>query len=416
MKKSLLIALSLTALCANVSTLPAWADAPSATSAGSPRIQESQLAAPSFDPELEKLHKAGLSAQEKKDYAKAVKYYRQAAERGYAKSQFLLASCYAVGKGVAKDPVQAVYWLRKAAEQGYADAQYGLGVCYDEGEGVARDPVKSVYWQRKAAEQGVADAQFNLGLCYATGDGVAQNLTQAFHWFRKAAEQGVTDAQLNLGSYYYNGKGVAKNPSQAVYWFRKAAEKGDAKAQLNLGICYANGEGVAKDPAQATKWFRKAAEQGYAKAQLNLGCFYCSESTNAKTNIAEGKKWLQKVAAHQDEDSQELAAMAKDILKEINDIETAIAKVKECKQLAQSFLRNNTIEDKELVDSLNNVISLAGESVAELFNDLHETPELIVEAHIQNQEAAQKLNRRRQSRQTALKPIVNLIEQLKAYN
>ncbi len=377
MKKSLLIALALTALCADVSTLPARADALYAIAEGSPKIHKSQPAAPSFDSELDRLHKAGLSADERKDYAEAVKYYRQAAERGYAKSQFSLAVCYSLGKGVAKDPAQAVYWLRQAAEQGYAQAQYGLGVCYDEGNGVTKDPVQAVYWQRQAAEQGVAHAQFNLGICYATGDGVAKDLTQAFYWFRQAAEQGVADAQLNVGVYYAQGKGVARDLGQAVYWLRQAAE------------------------------------QDHAQAQFSLGCLCCSESTNAATNIAEGKKWLQKAAARQDKGSQELAAVAKDILEEINDIETNIAEIQECKQLAQSYLSNNTIEDKELFDALNEFSTLADDCVADLLKELHDVPDLLFEVHLQNEEATKELNKRRQSRQSSRKHIINLIDLLK---
>jgi TPR repeat protein len=35
---------------------------------------------------------------------------------------------YLNGKGVPKDDAEAVKWFRKAAEQGYADAQYDLGL------------------------------------------------------------------------------------------------------------------------------------------------------------------------------------------------------------------------------------------------------------------------------------------------
>lgn len=46
--------------------------------------------------------------------------------------------------------VEAVKWYRKAAEQGYADAQYMLGLCYC----VEQDKPESVKWLQKAAKQG----------------------------------------------------------------------------------------------------------------------------------------------------------------------------------------------------------------------------------------------------------------------
>lgn len=61
---------------------------------------------------------------------------------------------------------EAVKWYRRAAEQGYADAQYNLGVCYKNGTGTQKDEAEAVKWYRLAAEQGHADAQYNLGWCY----------------------------------------------------------------------------------------------------------------------------------------------------------------------------------------------------------------------------------------------------------
>ena len=50
-------------------------------------------------------------------------------------------------------------WWRKAAEQGYADAQFSLGVAYDNGQGVPQDNDEAVKWYRKAVEQGDANAE-----------------------------------------------------------------------------------------------------------------------------------------------------------------------------------------------------------------------------------------------------------------
>jgi hypothetical protein len=95
---------------------------------------------------------------------------------------------------IEKNPAEAVKWYRMAADQGYAHAQCNLGVCYDTGQGVAKDPVEAVRWMRKAAEQGHAGAQFNLGVCYQLGKGIDKDLVEAVKWMRKAAEQGYANA------------------------------------------------------------------------------------------------------------------------------------------------------------------------------------------------------------------------------
>ena len=61
---------------------------------------------------------------------------------------------YANGKGVPQDYAEAAKWYRKAAEQGYADAQNNLGMMYVNGQGVPQDYAEAAKWTRKAADQG----------------------------------------------------------------------------------------------------------------------------------------------------------------------------------------------------------------------------------------------------------------------
>ena len=104
-----------------------------------------------------------------------------------AKAQNNLGFMYQYGKGVPQDDAEAVKWYRKAAEQGYADAQYNLGLIYDNGQGVPQDYAEAVKWYRKAAEQGNASAQLNLGFMYGKGEGVPQDYVQAHMWYNLAA-------------------------------------------------------------------------------------------------------------------------------------------------------------------------------------------------------------------------------------
>ena len=229
------------------------------------------------------------------DYAKAIEWFRQAAEQGYAAAQNKLGECYYTGTEVKKNYKQAARWFCKAAEQGNATAQYNLAYCYINGQGVTKDYAQAVSWYRKAAEQGHAKAQNNLATCYYNGLGVTKDYTQAVNWYRKAAEQGNASAQCNLGYCYQYGQGVTKDYAQAVNWYRKAAEQGYASAQYNLGYCYINGQGVTKDYAQAVNWFRQAAEQGHAAAQNNLG--YCYKYGQGVTqDYAQAISWYRKAA------------------------------------------------------------------------------------------------------------------------
>ena len=63
-------------------------------------------------------------------------------------------TCTSNGQGVPQDYAEAVKWYRKAADQGYAAAQTNLGLMYAHGQGVPQDYVEAVKWYRKAADQG----------------------------------------------------------------------------------------------------------------------------------------------------------------------------------------------------------------------------------------------------------------------
>ena len=88
------------------------------------------------------------------NYIEAIKWWRKAAEQGYAKAQTLLGSCYHNGQGVEKSYTEAAKWLRKAAEQGLAESQYMLGSCYYKGRGIEKSYTEAAKWCSKAAEQG----------------------------------------------------------------------------------------------------------------------------------------------------------------------------------------------------------------------------------------------------------------------
>jgi hypothetical protein len=134
---------------------------------------------------------------------------------------------YSDGKGVAQDDKRAVKWYRKAANQGYASAQSNLGFMYSNGKGVAQDGKQAVKWYRKAADQGDASAQSNLGWMYENGKGVAQDDKQAVKWYRKAADQGDASAQYNLGLIYEYGNSVLDKSYKLAIEYYKNSIKGD---------------------------------------------------------------------------------------------------------------------------------------------------------------------------------------------
>ena len=133
---------------------------------------------------------AGMDANNRGDYATALREWRPLAELGIAAAQFHLGQLYANGQGVPQDYVQARQWYEKAAIQGDASAQLNLGVLYENGSGVPKDYQLALFWFRRSANRGNAMTLTKLGRMYEHGNGVPQDVVQAQKWYILGAADG----------------------------------------------------------------------------------------------------------------------------------------------------------------------------------------------------------------------------------
>ncbi len=121
---------------------------------------------------------------------------KSAAVAGDTSAQCLVGVHYENGDWVGQNPVEASRWYRQAAEQGYAPAQYRLAGLYHLGLGLPQDQGEAYKWLSKAADQGESMAQHELGAMYHNGQGVARDDMEAYKWFSVAADRGNTNAVL----------------------------------------------------------------------------------------------------------------------------------------------------------------------------------------------------------------------------
>ncbi|KAF9973062.1 hypothetical protein BGZ73_003726 [Actinomortierella ambigua] len=138
----------------------------------------------------------GMSVR--KDYAKAMEWFRRAAKKGYAAGQFMVGHMYYCGRGVDQDMKEGAAWFRKAAHQGHSEGEYELGKCYLYGHGVEHDAAQALYWQERAANQGYPYAQASLGYQYAHGFKVPLDLDRAIYWYSKAVDQNFANTRESL--------------------------------------------------------------------------------------------------------------------------------------------------------------------------------------------------------------------------
>jgi TPR repeat protein len=96
------------------------------------------------------------------DTAKGVDWLRQAAD-DYPDAAFFLATHFRDGTdGVQKDPLQAALYFRKAAMKNNAQSQFALAGLYEQGLGVPRDLTQAYVFYGLAKANGMPAAAFNM--------------------------------------------------------------------------------------------------------------------------------------------------------------------------------------------------------------------------------------------------------------
>ena len=142
-----------------------------------------------------------------------------------AADAFARAIAAAAGRGVKKDDAEAAKWFRVAADKGYAPAQNNLGFFYAEGRGVKKDDTEAVKWYQRAADQNYAPGQMSLGMMYTAGRGVKQSDFEALALYSSAANQGYAPAMANLAEAYAQGRGIQKDERTAAFLASSVNEK-----------------------------------------------------------------------------------------------------------------------------------------------------------------------------------------------
>ena len=265
--------------------------------------------APAAEMTPEELYQAGMDAYAAEDFAKAMEYFRLAADAGSVDGLRFIGNLYANGEGVEPDPGKARECYDRAAAQGDAKAVYNIGVMYQYGENGEQDTGKAIEYYLKSGEQGYADAWTALAYIYQYGDGVEPDIRRAAEYFQKAADLGDTSVYAVLADLYYSGAGVEQDYARAAEYWQKAADLGVAQAYINLGMMYYAGEGVGQDYERAVTYLTQAAEQEDPAAMFMLGeC--CRLGQGLEKDPAKAAEWYRKaIEAGYDPDEKELETL-----------------------------------------------------------------------------------------------------------
>lgn len=214
---------------------------------------------------------SGLFNKGKQDYDRALPLFVSAGKHGHAEAAYRAALCYEYAWGSRRDYQKAVQYYRMAATKNHPGASTRLGLACLSGEmGLAGRYREGVTWLKRATES--ADEQHNqapyeLGLLHihGYGDDIFKDESYSAQLFTRAAELGHAEASLRMGEAYEHGiLSCPKDPALSIHFYTGAAQGGIAKAMMALCAWYMVGAEpvLQKDEAEAYEWAKRAAEQG----------------------------------------------------------------------------------------------------------------------------------------------------------
>lgn len=243
---------------------------------------------------------ASNAAEQRGDYASALKYLKMLAKNGNPAAMVKVAAYLQAGLGGPIDDELAAQYLQDAALKGNRRAQVKLADCYQNGRGVTRNYEEMFSWLTLAAQDGDAEAQTKLGYCFQTGMGTVRNASQAFNWYETASEVGYAPALVYLGDCYRDGYGTPMNRDTAFKCYSQAAEQGEAVGEFSLAAAYHDGIGTIRDIKQAMHWMEQAANHGLALAQVEMGLFLSGKYQEIPADHKASKAWFAKAAEQHD--------------------------------------------------------------------------------------------------------------------
>jgi hypothetical protein len=149
---------------------------------------------------------------------------------GRAKSQYLVAAAYKRGQS-PQNYAKAARWFKRAADKGFPEADFEYGVLRLNGLGIEQDREEALDYLSKAADSDILEAQFLLGATLLNDGSDSQRAEQQL---RQAAEKRYAPAQYCLANEYIAGARLPQNYVAAYVLLNDLARQTDLDNQKFL--------------------------------------------------------------------------------------------------------------------------------------------------------------------------------------
>ena len=227
----------------------------------------------------------------RRDYGKAIEWYKRAVALGDREAMFALAMLYISGRNGEPDRDAGAKLLASSAKLGEPKAAYNLALLYLDGNVLPRDVKRAAELLRESADVGNADAQYALSGFYKAGNGVEKDLAKSVRLLQAAAVAGNVAAEVEYAIALFNGTGTTRNRPAAISLLRKAARQNNPIAQNRLARVLVLGDSVPVDKIEGLKWHVIAKTAGKGDLMLDEALAQLSPEDRAKVDAA-AAKWL----------------------------------------------------------------------------------------------------------------------------
>ena len=216
----------------------------------------------------------------KNDFENALMFYQKASDAGDFESTSLIGDAHYIGEGnIPQDYAKALKYYEQAAECGYNMAAVKLALMYYKGLGTERNFEKAYQILRRVVKSrekffGVyrfnSVAKFYLAKMLEKGEGCRKNAEMSFIWYKRAAAiermseyetcGSVPEAMYKIADKYFMEQNFEK---AAEIYGELAKYQGVAEMPYNLEAAkklmwmYELGEGVPTDKEKAAEWRAK---------------------------------------------------------------------------------------------------------------------------------------------------------------
>ena len=189
---------------------------------------------PEAEYQLGLLYQLGVHTKPPKpDLITAAYHMQNAADQGHilASYEFGMINFNPTGK-YRKNFKRAEKYFKIAADSGMSEAQYKLGWIYRFGLSGKKDIDKARYYLEKAAEQGHIGALSLLVHVYQLPGHT--NYRKAFEYAKTAADMGDAASAFRTANFYFVGRGCDADTGKACKYYNFAYEHGVYRAKIML--------------------------------------------------------------------------------------------------------------------------------------------------------------------------------------